>query len=143
MYDFKNYIDDKSALIHRMDIAEKKIQELDGMGIDISESIRKIESAKRIVQEDKISVVLVGAFSDGKTSVAAGWIKEKLDNMKIATDESSDEILCYTPTTIPEGCQIVDTPGLFGDKVGADEDGGHILLSDITKKFISEADLIL
>ena len=143
MYDFKNYIDDKSALIHRMDIAEKKIQELDGMGIDISESIRKIESAKRIVQEDKISVVLVGAFSDGKTSVAAGWINEKLDNMKIATDESSDEILCYTPTTIPVGCQIVDTPGLFGDKVGADEDGGHILLSDITKKFISEANLIL
>ena len=143
MYDFKNYIDDKSALIQRMDIVEKKIQELDGMGIDISESIRKIESAKRDVQEDNISVVLVGAFSDGKTSVAAGWINEKLDNMKIASDESSDEILCYTPTTIPEGCQIVDTPGLFGDKVGADEDGGQILLSDVTKKFISEANLIL
>lgn len=143
MYDFKNYIDNKSALIQRMNIAEKKIQELDGMGIDISESIRKIESAKRIVQEDKISVVLVGAFSDGKTSVAAGWINEKLDNMKIASDESSDEILCYTPTTIPEGCQIVDTPGLFGDKVGADEDGGQILLSDVTKKYINEANLIL
>lgn len=143
MYDFKNYIDDKAALIQKMDIVEKKIQELDGMGIDISESIRKIESAKRIVQDDKISVVLVGAFSDGKTSVAAGWINEKLDNMKIASDESSDEILCYTPTTIPEGCQIVDTPGLFGDKVGADEDGGRVLLSDITKKFISEANIIL
>lgn len=143
MYDFKNYIDDKSDLIQKMDVVEKKIQELDGMGIDISESIRKIESAKRIVQDDKISVVLVGAFSDGKTSVAAGWINEKLDNMKIASDESSDEILCYTPTTIPEGCQIVDTPGLFGDKVGADEDGGRGLLSDITKKFISEANLIL
>ena len=143
MYDFKNYIDDKAALIQKMDVVEKKIQELDGMGIDISESIRKIESAKRIVQDDKISVVLVGAFSDGKTSVAAGWINEKLDNMKIASDESSDEILCYTPTTIPEGCQIVDTPGLFGDKVGADEDGGRVLLSDITKKFISEANIIL
>lgn len=143
MYDFKNYIDDKSALIQRMDIVEKKIQELDGMGIDISESIRKIESAKRDIQEDNISVVLVGAFSDGKTSVAAGWINEKLDNMKIASDESSDEILCYTPTTIPEGCQIVDTPGLFGDKVGADEDGGQILLSDVTKKYINEANLIL
>ena len=143
MYDFKNYVDDKSALIQKMDIVETKIKELDGMGIDISESVKKIESAKRIVQDDKISVVLVGAFSDGKTSVAAGWINEKLDNMKIASDESSDEILCYTPSTIPEGCQIVDTPGLFGDKVGADEDGGQILLSDITKKFISEANLIL
>ena len=143
MYDFKNYINDKTALIQKMDVVEKKIQELDGMGIDISKTIKKIESAKRIVQDDKISVVLVGAFSDGKTSVAAGWINEKLDNMKIASDESSDEILCYTPTTIPEGCQIVDTPGLFGDKVGADENGGQIRLSDITKKFISESNLIL
>ena len=96
MYDFKNYINDKTALIQKMDVVEKKIQELDGMGIDISKTIKKIESAKRIVQDDKISVVLVGAFSDGKTSVAAGWINEKLDNMKIASDESSDEILCYT-----------------------------------------------
>ena len=143
MYDFNNYLDDKSKLIQKMDIAEKKIQELSGMSIDISESIKKIENAKRIVKNDKISVVLVGAFSDGKTSVAAGWLNEKFDNMKIASDESSDEILCYTPTTIPEGCQIVDTPGLFGNKVGADEDGGQILLSDITKRFISEANLIL
>ena len=143
MYDFKNYIEDKTELIQKIDIVEKKIQELDEIGIDVSESIKKIENAKHIVENDKISVVLVGAFSDGKTSVAAGWINEKLDNMKIASDESSDEILCYTPTTIPEGCQIIDTPGLFGDKVGADEDGGQIILSDITKKFISEANLIL
>lgn len=143
MYDFNNYINDKTALIQKMGDVEKKIQELDGMGIDVSETIKKIERARHIVQNDKISVVLVGAFSDGKTSVAAGWINEKLDNMKIASDESSDEILCYTPTTIPEGCQIVDTPGLFGDKVGADENGGQIQLYDITKKFISEANLIL
>lgn len=143
MYDFKNYINDKTALIQKMDNVKKKIQELDGMGIDVLESIKKIESAKRIVLDDKISVVLVGAFSDGKTSVAAGWLNEKLDNMKIDSDESSDEILCYTPTTIPEGCQIIDTPGLFGNKLGADENGGQVLLSDITKKFISEANLIL
>lgn len=143
MFDFKSYIDNKTVLIQKMDIVEKKLQELESMEIDISKSIKKIESAKHIVQEDKISVVLVGAFSDGKTSVAAGWMNETLDNMKISSDESSDEILFYTPSTIPEGCQIVDTPGLFGDKVGADEDGGQILLSDITKRFISEANLIL
>ncbi len=127
MYNFENFINDKTALIQKMDIIEKRIQELEGIGIDISESIKKIESAKRIVQEDKLSVVLVGAFSDGKTSVVAGWINEKLDNMKIAPDESSDEILCYTPTTIPDGCQIIDTPGLFGDKKGEDEYGGQML----------------
>ncbi len=143
MYDFKDYIDDKAALIKKMNDVEKKIQELDEMGIDISESIKKIESAKCIVQKDKISVVLVGAFSDGKTSVVAGWVNEKFDNMKISSDESSDEILCYTPPVNSESWQIVDTPGLFGNKIGVDENGGQILLSDITKKFISEANLIL
>ena len=143
MYDFKDYIGDKAALIKKMNDVEEKIQELDEMGIDISESIKKIESAKCIVQKDKISVVLVGAFSDGKTSVVAGWVNEKFDNMKISSDESSDEILCYTPPVNPESWQIVDTPGLFGNKIGVDENGGQILLSDITKKFISEANLIL
>ena len=44
---------------------------------------------------DKISVVLVGAFSDGKTSVAAGWINEKLDNMKIASELFNQKYIFY------------------------------------------------
>lgn len=143
MYNFNDYIDNKRALVNKMESVKSKISELETMGIDVSESIKKIDSAIKIVEEDKISVVLVGAFSDGKTSVVAGWINEKLDNMKISSDESSTEIVCYTPNTIPEGCQIVDTPGLFGDKKGEDENGGVIKLSDKTKKFISEANLIL
>lgn len=143
MYNFDNYVNDKNALIAKIENAKNSIAELQDMGIDVSYSLKKIDSAIKMVSNDKISVVLVGAFSDGKTSVAAGWINEKLDNMKISSDESSDEILCYTPNSIPDGCQIVDTPGLFGDKKGADEDGGVIALSDKTKKFISEANLIL
>ena len=143
MYNFNDYIDKKNDLIVKMECVKSKISELDGMGIEVSDAVKKIDNAINIVQEDKISIVLVGAFSDGKTSVAAGWINERLSNMKIDSDESSDEILCYTPSSIPEGCQIVDTPGLFGDKIGADENGGQIALSDITKKYISEANLIL
>ncbi len=143
MYNFDNYVNDKNALIAKIENAKNSIAELQDMGIDVSYSLKKIDSAIKMVSNDKISIVLVGAFSDGKTSVAAGWINEKLDNMKISSDESSDEILCYTPNSIPDGCQIVDTPGLFGDKKGADEDGGVIALSDKTKKFISEANLIL
>lgn len=139
MYQFDKYVMDKSGLITSMEHTKEKILELDKFGIDVSESIRKIDNAKAIVQNDKISIVLVGAFSDGKTSVAAGWLNEKMDNMKIDSDESSDEILCYTPSSIPSGCQIVDTPGLFGDKV----DGDRIKLSEKTKKFISEANIIL
>ena len=143
MYNFEQYIENKTELIQKMDSAKSKIIELEKFGIDTSESVKKIENAKAIIQNDKISIVLVGAFSDGKTSVAAGWLNEKMDNMKIDSDESSDEILCYTPNSIPEGCQIVDTPGLFGDKIGNDENGGRISLSDKTKKFISEANIIL
>lgn len=143
MYNFGDYTNDKNTLIAKLERAKNDIVELQNMGIDVSCSLKKIDSAIKIVSNDKISVVLVGAFSDGKTSVVAGWINEKLDNMKISSDESSDEILCYTPNSIPEGCQIVDTPGLFGDKKGSDEDGGMIALSDKTKKFISEANMIL
>lgn len=143
MYNFGDYVNDKNALIAKIERAKNSIAELQNMGIDVSDSLKKMDSAIKIVSNDKISVVLVGAFSDGKTSVAAGWINEKLDNMKISSDESSDEILCYTPSSIPDGCQIVDTPGLFGDKKGMDEDGGMIALSDKTKRFISEANLIL
>ena len=143
MYEFQNYISNKSELITSIDKIKAKISELEAFEIDVSETIGKIENAKTIIQNDKVSVVLVGAFSDGKTSVAAGWLNEKLDNMKIDSDESSDEILYYTPSSIIEGCQIVDTPGLFGDKIDSDEKGGHITLSEKTKKFISEANLIL
>ena len=143
MYSFDDYLSNKSGLINRMEETKSNIAELESMGIDVSESIKKIDKAIRIVSDDKISIVLVGAFSDGKTSVAAGWMNEKLENMKISSDESSDEILCYTPSTIPDGCVIVDTPGLFGDKKGSDEEGAIISLSDMTRKYISEANLIL
>lgn len=143
MYNFEKYGANKKALLESMDNTKDRLLELEEFGIDVSESIRKIENAKNIVKNDKVSVVLVGAFSDGKTSVAAGWLNEKLDNMKIDSDESSDEILCYNPSSIPEGCQIVDTPGLFGEKVGNDENGERISLSDKTKKYISEANMIL
>lgn len=143
MYNVNDYLENKKELITKMEVVKTKITELSYFGIDVNESIEKIENAEKMVKEDKISVVLLGAFSDGKTSVVAGWINEKLDNMKISADESSDEILCYTPNSMPEGCRIVDTPGLFGDKVGSDECGNQISLSDKTKKFISEANLIL
>lgn len=143
MYSFENYVANKQALLSGMGHTQSKIMELEQFGIDVSESVQKIENAKQIVMNDTISIVLVGAFSDGKTSVVAGWLNEQVDNMKIDPEESSDEILCYEPSSIPQGCQIVDTPGLFGEKVGSDENGGVIRLSDKTKKYISEANMIL
>ena len=86
------------------------------MNIDCSEDIQKIKEAIKMIEQDKITVVLVGAFSDGKTSVIAGWLNEEKSNMKIDSDESSDELCVYHPLSFPKNCEIVDTPGLFGNK---------------------------
>ncbi len=133
----------KEELIKKIEAAKNKFYELGETGPDVSDAINKFDKAIEKIDSDILSIVLIGAFSDGKTSIIAGWLNEKLDNMKISSDESSDEILCYVPNSISEGCQIVDTPGLFGDKIGSDEDGKAVSLSGMTEKYLSEADLIL
>ncbi len=143
MFEYIDYLSDKKELISKMSKVREHFLQLADFDIDVSDAIEKIDSAIANVQSDDLSIVLVGAFSDGKTSVVAGWLNEEVDNMKIDSDESSDEILKYSPSSLPEGCQIVDTPGLFGDKVGSDENGSQIVLSDMTKKYISEANIIL
>ena len=143
MFEYVDYLSDKKDLIQRMTIVREHFTKLREFDIDVSSAIDKIDSTINSIQNDEFSIVLVGAFSDGKTSVVAGWLNEEFDNMKIDSDESSNEILKYKPESLPDGCQIVDTPGLFGNKIGSDENGNPIVLSDITRKYISEANVIL
>ncbi len=93
------------------------------------------------VAGQKLKVALVGGFSEGKTSIAAAWI-ERLDkeSMKIDHKESSDEVKIYN---IDDEIELVDTPGLFGFKVKEHDSGKIERYKDITKKYISEAHLIL
>lgn len=143
MFEYIDYLSDKKELISKMTMVKDHFIKLGEFDIDVSSAIEKIDVAMSNIQNDFFSIVLVGAFSDGKTSVIAGWLDEEIDNMKIDSDESSDEILRYKPRSLPDGCQIVDTPGLFGNKVGSDDKGNQIVLSDMTKKYISEANVIL
>ena len=73
------------------------VEKLKDMGLDVNEDISKLDDAIKIVDKDILSIALVGAVSDGKTTAIAGWLEEVKDNMKIATEESSDEILIYHP----------------------------------------------
>ncbi len=143
MFELINYITDKAALLDRINIVRSMFLDFNDESVDLSEAIEKIDSVISNVNKDFFSIVLVGAFSDGKTSVISGWLNEQFENMKIDSDESSDEILVYVPNNLPPGCRIVDTPGLFGEKKGDDGNGKKVVLSDITKKYISEANLIL
>ncbi|WP_187883964.1 LeoA/HP0731 family dynamin-like GTPase [Helicobacter pylori] len=111
-------------------------------GIKVEESLKdKIHNAMENVADQKLKVALVGGFSCGKTSIAAAWI-ERLDkeSMKIDHQESSDEVKIYN---IDDEIELVDTPGLFGFEKKEHDSGKIERYKDITKKYISEAHLIL
>lgn len=107
------------------------------LGVDIEpEYITKIEKSIDENEDKKLKVVLIGGFSEGKTSIAAAWLEEYDKNkMKIAMTESTDDIREYNIGNI----NLVDTPGLFGFKETANKEK----YKDITKKYISEANIVL
>ncbi|MDU9757287.1 LeoA/HP0731 family dynamin-like GTPase [Helicobacter pylori] len=110
-------------------------------GIHIEESLKeKIRNAMENVADQKLKVALVGGFSEGKTSIAAAWIDRLDKSMKIDHQESSDAVKIYN---IDNEMELVDTPGLFGFKEKITDSGKIERYKDITKKYISEAHLIL
>ncbi|MDO7825423.1 LeoA/HP0731 family dynamin-like GTPase [Helicobacter pylori] len=110
-------------------------------GIKVEEFLKdKIRNAIKDVSGQKLKVALVGGFSCGKTSIAAAWIERLDKSMKIDHKESSDEVKIYN---IDDEIELVDTPGLFGFKEKITDSGKIERYKDITKKYISEAHLIL
>ncbi|GAA9071198.1 hypothetical protein Taitung263_09060 [Helicobacter pylori] len=110
-------------------------------GIEIEESFKKkINSAIQSATDQKLRVALVGGFSEGKTSIAAAWIERLDKSMKIDHQESSDAVKIYD---IDNEIELVDTPGLFGFKEKIADSGKIERYKDITKKYVSEAHLIL
>ncbi|WP_208391436.1 LeoA/HP0731 family dynamin-like GTPase [Helicobacter pylori] len=110
-------------------------------GIKVEESLKdKIHNAMENVAGQKLKVALVGGFSEGKTSIAAAWIDRLDESMKIDHQESSDAVKIYD---IDNEMELVDTPGLFGFKEKITDSGKIERYKDITKKYISEAHLIL
>jgi GTPase SAR1 family protein len=141
MEQFKQFDIKKQAAIGSLEQVRKILLELGEMDFDVKEDLQKIDTALKSIESDVLRIALLGAFSDGKTSVIAAWLGKIMDNMKIDIDESSDQIAIYKPEGLPGKCEIVDTPGLFGDKEKA-VDGTHIMYQDVTKQYISEAHLI-
>ncbi len=110
-------------------------------GIKVEESFKaKINSAIQSANDQKLKVALVGGFSEGKTSIAAAWIERLDKSMKIDHQESSDAVKIYD---IDNEIELVDTPGLFGFKEKIADSGKIERYKDITKKYVSEAHLIL
>lgn len=142
MEQFKQFNASKTEVIKSLENLQKLVGALEPLGLDVSQDIDKIKKAIGDVQSDALRIALLGAFSDGKTSVVAGWLGQVMKDMKIDTNESSDALAIYRPDNLQDRCEIVDTPGLFGDKEKAAENGALVQYGDITKNYISEAHLI-
>ena len=110
-------------------------------GIDARQLVSKIDSVISMMNNQTISIVLMGSFSDGKTSAIAGMLGQVMENMKIDQDESSDELAIYRFEDI-ENVEIIDTPGLFGTKE-KELAGESIKYSEITERYISEANIVV
>lgn len=103
---------------------------------DNDDLIFKLTTEIDEVRSERLKVALIGGFSEGKTSIAAAWSENyDPDTMKIDVSESSDEIQVYHLDEF----DLIDTPGLFGFK----ETKNQIKYKEITRKYISEANLIL
>ena len=142
MEQFNQFTLQKSDVVQQLKQLKNIMVKLEEVGIDSADTLQKIEHAIHNVQDDTLRIALLGAFSDGKTSVIAGWLGQVMGNMIIDSDESSNELAFYRPDNLPEKCEIVDTPGLFGDKERQDDRGNTIQYSDLTRRYISEAHLI-
>ena len=144
MENFNIFEIEKSELMKKLGYLSEMITELKQYGFNnLDDSIEKIEKIIGKIEKNKISIAMVGGFSDGKTSVVAGWLNKKKEDMKIDADESTDEIVFYSAKELEDNCEIVDTPGLYGNKEKQNEKGGIEKLSDKTKKYLSEANIIL
>lgn len=135
-FNFSNNVGEKFSIL------EKLVKEGLKYGLDLKDILKKIESVKSMMSDGIVRIVLLGSFSDGKTSAIAGLLGRLEDSMKIDQDESSDELKVYRPAGLKEGFEIVDTPGLFGTKE-KELDGRNIKYSDITKKYLSEAHIVI
>lgn len=135
-FNFSNNVGKKFSML------EKLVKEGIRYGVDLQDILKKMDSVKSMIEDGIVRIVLLGSFSDGKTSAIAGLLGRLEDTMKIDQDESSDELKVYRPAGLKKGFEIVDTPGLFGTKE-KELDGKNIKYSDITKKYLSEAHIVI
>lgn len=137
---FKGQQNESLELLNRL---SKFLTQGEKAGVPIDQELRsKLQTAIQSVSGERLKVALIGGFSEGKTSIAAAWM-EHLDksSMKISHSESSNEVKVYE---VGEDFVLIDTPGLFGfkEKYNAEKQAIE-KYKDITKKYVSEAHLVL
>lgn len=140
----KNFNEQQKKATNLLNKLNSIVKEGLDLGVEFSlGGQNKLESVVGMIQNgNRLKVALIGGFSEGKTTIAAAWM-EKYDtsSMKISQQESSDEVCVYV---VDDEIELIDTPGLFGLKEKYNIDLGSVeKYKDITKKYVSEAHLVL
>lgn len=118
------------------------LQKGENLGVPLENEIQKVDDILASAGTP-IKIVLAGSFSDGKTSVIAGLLGKVTPEMDISQDESTNELRYYQLSDGVNRYDIVDTPGLFGNKSEVNGNGDIVKYSDKTKDYISRADILL
>ena len=141
MISTKNYEERKKKIINIFNELNQNLVELENNSIDVIDVKCKVDSILQNISDDRISIVLIGAFSDGKTTIASSLMNKKFENMKIDSDESTDTIEVYSNGD-NSNYVFVDTPGLFGHKT-LENNLGTSFYDKQTTEYLSRADVIL
>jgi len=125
----KEFAFDKAKYVEKLRTCKMYVENVErDLKLDLSFYKGKLEKAIQELDNEKIKIVLFGSFSDGKSTILSA-LTENL-GIKISPEPTTDSVQVYNY----ENFCLVDTPGLFSENIPHDE---------LTKKFISEADLII
>jgi len=129
MEGIKNFSHEREKYLERLTTCKTYVEKLEKeLKVDLSFYKEKLNRAIQELNNEKIKIVFFGSFSDGKSTILAALTGNL--GIEIAPEPTTDKIQTYTY----KGFFLVDTPGLFSENIPHDE---------LTKKFISEADLII
>lgn len=125
----ESFIEKKQEFLGTLKILNEKLNEVENSyELDTSKLRIKVNESIENLAKEKFSIALFGAFCDGKSTIVSA-ITKRLD-IKIAPEPSTCGITRYEYGD----WLIVDTPGLFSEKLLHDE---------LTKRYISEANVVI
>ncbi|WP_163099370.1 LeoA/HP0731 family dynamin-like GTPase [Peribacillus alkalitolerans] len=128
------FLDEKQTVLNKLIDLKKKLLEFDEMEIDMGDLISKIDQSMKNINDETFVIAMFGAFTDGKSTIIKSITQHS--SIAISPEPTTDEVKFYhlDGHQFGKDFSIVDTPGLFSE---------HMLHTDKTKKYISEANVVI
>ncbi|WP_078543513.1 LeoA/HP0731 family dynamin-like GTPase [Litchfieldia alkalitelluris] len=128
------FLDEKQSVLNKLTQLKKKVEQFQEMDIEMGDLKLKIDQSIKNIEDEKFVIAVFGAFTDGKSTILKSITKQ--NNIAIAPEPTTDKVTFYhlDDHQLGKDFVIVDTPGLFSE---------HMLHTEKTKKFISEANVVI